>query len=424
MISITKTPNNTYYLVGSLILLAGAIYLKMLSNDFQMQWDDQWMVYNSYTKSGFTFENIKKIFTEFNGGQYAPINQLYYVLLHAFFGYDPFWYHLGSLVIHICNVILIFFLLKKLLFLSKEFPTEMITRIAFITALLMDVHPFLVEAVAWVSASKVILYAFFYILALHSYLKFLETNSFKHYLFSLFCFCLSLGCKEQAVTFPICLLLMDYFIGRNLKSPAVWYEKIIFFVLALAFGLLTIYAQGSMDSFTHNVGVKYGANMLYACYGLIEYITKCIVPINLLYLYPFPELIGSSISTRFWINPLIILVVLFSFWEYMKQKSIFFGVAFFLIHILLVLHFLPMSRFAIVADRYAYLSSIGAFFIIAILFNHVVAKRIKYYKTIAFAGVLYVLALALYAQERTAVWKNSSALKKQIYKFTDQKSYK
>ena len=44
-------------------------------------------------------------------------------------------------------------------------------RIAFLTALLVGIHPFLVEAVAWIAASKILLYACFYLIALHCYLE-------------------------------------------------------------------------------------------------------------------------------------------------------------------------------------------------------------------------------------------------------------
>lgn len=90
------------------------VYHPVLFNKFQMEWDDQWMVFNSYTTSGFTIENIKKIMMEFYGGQYGPVNQLYYTLIYSLFGYNPIWFHCIGLILHIANVIMVYILLKNL----------------------------------------------------------------------------------------------------------------------------------------------------------------------------------------------------------------------------------------------------------------------------------------------------------------------
>jgi hypothetical protein len=137
------------------------VYFPVLHHRFLHLWDDQWMVINFYTSGGFTWENIRSVFTEFYYGQYSPVNQLNYIVLYSLFGYNPFWFHLASLLWHSGNVVLVFILIRKLADYSRQVKKENISPVALSTALLFAIHPTAVEAVAWVSASKILTAEFF-----------------------------------------------------------------------------------------------------------------------------------------------------------------------------------------------------------------------------------------------------------------------
>jgi hypothetical protein len=209
---------NNLWLSVSLVLVSCIVYYPTFNNQFQNFWDDQWVAINHYTKDGLTRKNLWAILSEFYHGQYAPVNQLYYTLLHALFGYNAMAFHGMCLLIHILNVLLVFSLIKKLLSLNKGFDELSVQRIAYFTAVLFAIHPFLVEAVAWIAASKIILYALFYLIALHCYLKYTVALKLKYYLLTLLFFIISFGAKEQAVTLPVCFILIDYALNRNLKT--------------------------------------------------------------------------------------------------------------------------------------------------------------------------------------------------------------
>ena len=70
------------------------VYYPTLKNGFLTGWDDQWMVFSHYTERGWTVDNLWHIFTDFYGGQYAPLAFLSYLVLYAGFGYDPFYFHM------------------------------------------------------------------------------------------------------------------------------------------------------------------------------------------------------------------------------------------------------------------------------------------------------------------------------------------
>jgi hypothetical protein len=421
-----KIPDNKRKAIALLLLVLTCtiVYWPVLFNKFMLLWDDQWMLMNAYTEDKFSWGNILRVITEFYNGQYSPVNEFFYIILYALFGYNPFCFHLACLVLHIANVLLVYFLITKIMVLSHSWAKVSVRRIAFITALLMAIHPFLVEAVAWISASKVLLYVFFYLMALLSYLKYIEKKKIGYFILTIILFVLSFGAKEQAVIFPICLLLIDYILMRNLKDKQVWFEKLIFFLLALIFGIVTLLSQGPVN-FTENTGYPIYQRIVFACYSLFEYLVKCLFPVKLSYIYPFPNQVGESMPIRFWIYPIVIAVITSTLWSFWKRKWVFFGISFFIIHLALALHFINISRFAIVADRYVYLSAVGIFFLLAVLFEHVLINKVKYYKVVVMAGVVYILSLGVYAHNRCFVWYDSDSLKKELReRITQRKDYK
>ena len=106
--------------------------------------------------------------------------------------------------------------------------------------------------------------------------------------------------KEQAVTFPLALLVVDWFTNRNLKSSVVWSEKMSFFILAFLFGAITILSQGKS---IYEITYPLYQRLTFACFALIEYITKSLFPVKLNFFYPFPIVLGEELPLKFYIYP-------------------------------------------------------------------------------------------------------------------------
>ena len=408
-----KLFNNKVSIYLLLILPVILVYYPILSNDFLYFWDDQWVVINHYTTGGLTFENLYRILTDFYHGQYAPMNELSYLLLYSVFGYNPVAFHLMSLVWHVANVLLVYVFISKMLLLRGGFSKDKILYISFLTSLIFGVHPVNVESVAWVSASKVLIYTFFYLLSLLCYLKYVESKKIRYYCLTFLFFIFSFGGKEQAVTLPLCLLLIDYFVKRDLKDKQVWLEKIPFFLFALFFGLLTIQSQGDPGN---RPVYAMGQRLMLGCYTLFEYFVKCLIPFKLSYLYPFPMQPGEPLPVRFWIYPFIIVISLFYLYSHRKNAVLIFFVLFFILHVGVALHIISLSRFAIVADRYVYVSCIGLAFLMSYLFVSFY-KRIRTKKAVCFLSslmLLYLFYLGTYTYMYSQQWKDSNTLKENL----------
>jgi hypothetical protein len=416
LITITSKTN---LIVASLLTIAILlVYYSVFSHQFQLKWDDHWVVTNFYTEGGFTTSNLYAIFTEYFHGQYSPINQLSFNILYALAGnnYDPVWFHAYSIIMHTLNVVLVYFFIKNLLTQSKSFEAQSILIISFCTAFIMSIHPFLVEAVAWMAASKILLYSFFYLLALNFYLKYLASGTVWYLVLIFLLFVLSFGSKEQAVTLPVCLLLIDYLLKRDIKSKLLWIEKVPFFILSLIFAYITLLSQKSngLGLLTPDKHYPFYQNVIFGSYSLVEYFTKCLIPVKLNFLYVFPNPIGYPVPARFWIYPFILLIAFVTLRDYWKNRWVLFAVFFFIIHLAVVLHIIPISRMAIVADRYAYIASIGVFFMISYYLDKVVRSN-KYRNAAILAFTVYVSYLGIYTNKHAKVWHDSDTLKKEVF---------
>lgn len=405
------------------------IYWPVLFHQFQFYWDDQWVVMNDYTEGGINIENIVAIITEFYHGQYAPVNEFFYLILYNLFGYNALWFHTASMGIHIVNVILLFFLIRKLLFTNSHFGVNKVMRISFITAIFMALHPLMTESVCWMSASKCILFTLFYLMALHAYVNYLTTKKYSYYLLTLAFFVLSFGAKEQAVTMPMCLLLFDFIYRRDLQHSNIWFEKLPFFCLSICFAIITFYSQafngeGMLSNQAH---YKVYENMVFGAYTVVDYLIKIILPLKLHYIYPFPSLPGEPLPVYLWFYPVLLIAATVTFWKFWRKRWIFFGIAFYLIQISVVSNVIPTSRFAILADRYVYLPAIGIFFLFAYLLEFAISKK-GLVKTSVVVGVLiYFISLGIYARQRVMVWQDSFTLKQELRenlrKRTDYKNW-
>ena len=181
---------NFKFLLGFLLLygLVAFCYSPVFSNGFLDSWDDQWMVMNVFTESGFRMENLIAVFTQSYKGQYSPLVELNYMVLYGLFGYDPFWFHLMSIVWHCGCATLLFFLIFRLLEMSGQSGSRRSLWVAALTTFLFAIHPVNVESIAWISAVKVPMYVFFYLSTLLLYLRYVRSQKLGCYIAALCCF--------------------------------------------------------------------------------------------------------------------------------------------------------------------------------------------------------------------------------------------
>src|SRR5690625_2066676 len=136
-----KTHNNYHSakMFVSMIFLIGLVgmilysYFPVLFNDFQVNWYDHWILLEDPILFNATWESVGQSFIMFYHNQYSLVNQLYYLGIYHLAGFDPMAFHLGSIVIHVFNSILVFLLISKLIaHLLAKYTTYQRTWISFL----------------------------------------------------------------------------------------------------------------------------------------------------------------------------------------------------------------------------------------------------------------------------------------------------
>ncbi len=380
------------------VILAFIIYTPVFKAGF-VNWDDDDYVVKNYSIT--SLGNFKEIVSQPVQGNYHPLTMLTLAANYAITGKNAGSYHIVNLLIHLLNILLVFFFVKRL---TGNKPW-----LAFIVALLFAVHPLHVESVGWVSERKDVLFSFFFLAGLLQYLKFLETNRISKYLFVFGLFILSLLSKPTAIIFPIVLLAIDYYKGR-LNISRTYYEKIPFVLLSLVLALMTIHAQklqgavGGADLFPVHFRFFFGF------YGIMMYAAKAIWPFSLCTFYPFPA-VNNALPVAYFFSLLFGFALFAAFiFTYRKYKLIAFGILFYLVNLLLVLQFMPVGS-AVIADRYAYLPLIGVFLVPGYFFQQYIDAQ-KGKLPVAGMAILVVTSVILSALtfKQSATWKDSASL--------------
>ncbi len=295
---------NAFFLLSILVLvvITSAIYFKSLNNQLT-NWDDNhYIIENADIKTfhgdslNYTF---KKIFKTYEQGNYHPLTMLSYALEYEKFKLNPRPYHLSNLILHLFNTLLV---LCFIWLLTKQ------KWVAFITAILFAIHPMHVESIAWVSERKDVLYSFFYLSALCTYIFYLQKEQKKglFYLLTLLLFVFAVLSKAMAISLPIVFFAIDYFLGRKitLKNSLA---KAPFLLISLVFGIIAILAQKSGNAMDDITQYNFFDRILFSTYGLMTYLLKLIAPIGLSGFYRYPVKTAGMYPVVFYVAPLLII---------------------------------------------------------------------------------------------------------------------
>ena len=338
-------PGPFLQLLPILFLIAATLFLFWSVRNYEfINLDDDVYVYdNPQVKAGLTLKGVIWAFTTMHMGNWHPLTWLSHMLDFELYGLNPGAHHLTSLLFHIANTLLLFWVLKRM--------TGRLWASSFVAAL-FALHPLHVESVAWVAERKDVLSTFFWMLTLWTYIRYVERPGLNRYLLTILFFALGLLSKPMLVTLPFVLLLLDYWplgrfsFGRSGVHPgskrtqplavdqcvSVWpgcrptgalskvpralpvgfhspnaqrspdrdrestplhlvLEKVPFFVLSAISSLLTFFAQRSGGAVTSLRASPMEARLANAIVSYAHYIEKMIWPRNLAVFYPYPDMI-------------------------------------------------------------------------------------------------------------------------------------
>jgi len=394
-----KPIKERYYIIPILILTA-IVLSPCLKNEF-VSWDDLEYIANNTFIHSLSFSNISGIFTSFYAANYHPFTTLSWAVEYKLVGAAPFLYHADNILLHLINTLLVFLFTRKLL-------TNV--EIAVFVTVLFGIHPMHVESVAWASERKDVLYTFFYVAAMITYLHFIDTKNVKWLVYTFVLFVCSCFSKSAAITLPLLLLLLDYYKDR-LHWKAVL-AKIPFIAIAIVFGILAIQSQKATHAVNLEILQISGFDrFFFICFSGLYYLLTFFVPTHLSAMHPYPHP-QQGLPLLYFLSPFLIiaLVLLPVFWK-KYRKELIFGAVFYAIGLSLVIQLVPLGE-SMVSERYAYVPYIG----LAIAFGSIIYKQLYQNatrvrkQTITAVFVLSILVFASLSYQRCTMWKTSETL--------------
>ncbi len=305
---------------------------------------------------------------------------------------DPFVFHLTSLLCHVGSALLVWRLLAKLGL-----------RLAWLGGLIFVLHPVQVESVAWMAELKNTFSMLPFLLAMGAWIDFDRRGKWEDYFLALGLFVVAMLAKTTMVMFPVVILMHAWWRrGRigwgDLKTSAA------FFGVSLAIGLVML------NVLHFGVGGQPvplgGFFSRLACAGLSVsfYFSKCILPLELLPMYPQWKVDPPSLE-QFLPVPILAGAL---YWLWTKRgewgRHVLFGLGFFLVNLAPFVGFRANTfmRFTWVMDHYLYIPIIGLIGLAVAAMGQIDERLTAPRRPFAFGVLAIVLAVLAVGSHRYA----------------------
>ena len=414
------------FLIGLLILVCVVVYFNTLSNEFVF--DDRATIVENKYLSDFrgslpAFFSTSYFEIAEAEASYRPIATLSYYIFYAIGELNPFWYHLGSLILHILNVLLVYFVT---LAIQKDQSA------ALIAGLLFACHPALTEAVNCISFNEDLLAAMFYLMSFLLYIKTApdrKTPTVTGFIIALLLYFLGLLSKEMAITLPIMVVVYDLAINTPDGDSVSWaamrdtLAERIFYYLGFAgvslfyLSLRFVFLTDSEPAASQSYGSLF-ERIVYLPYQFFNFIRVVVFPYPLKaeYIFSYPE-------SFFEIYNIIAVIAFtgvmgFSLYIYKKFKAVSFAIWWFLITLLPVSNLIEITN--PVAERYLYLPAVGFCMALAILLVNIPRRipglNIDQSKVVGICVILLVVLYAVITVNRNSDWRDGLSLWSQTLK--------
>jgi len=299
--------------------------------------------------------------------------------------------------------------------------TQYLWRSAIVAAV-FALHPLHVESVAWVAERKDVLSTFLGLAALGLYLKYITRPAVIRYLLVCCAFGLSLMAKPMLVTFPLVLLLLDFWPLRRIHWPFRWkesriavIEKLPLLVMSVVSSVLTVAAQRSYGAVASLTRVPFPVRMENAAIAYIKYIQQTFWPADLAALYPVapPTPALAVIALMFILAASVVALFLLRTHPYIFTG--WFWYLGMLVPVIGIIQVGAQSR----ADRYMYFPMVG----LTVVIVWGIANWIEIHpgiKPLAAAGTIVVLCVfAAGAWHQIGFWEDSRTLFEHTLAVTD-----
>jgi hypothetical protein len=246
-----STPSERLCVVAALTGLAVLVivcFFPLLRYFFSQ--DDFYLLYRSTRETG---EMLGESFGV-EPHHFRPLTKtFYFAAAYRIFGLNPFPYHIVSLVLHLCNSLLVYVLLRKLRLSAAP---------AVCAASLFALNVAFFHIIGWITCIQQLAAMFFLMISIYTAVDTLETRVVEKQIVSVVTYLLALASLEQTFLAPILILMIAVFglSGRRPTTPTVVRVLWPHFLLLAAYAGMRLFWKGVPAGGTS--AFFYGQNIL------------------------------------------------------------------------------------------------------------------------------------------------------------------
>lgn len=304
------------------------------------------------------------------GRLFRPVANFTFALNWYLGGDDVLGYHIVNIILHFATTFLLYLTSLKILSSPLVQVKEQSNRyaIALIAAFIWGLNPIQTQAVTYIVQRMALLATFFYIASLYCYLTARLSGNIsrklKLFLASLLFFFLALGSKENSITLPVSLLLVEVLF---FQSKVEWNKKSVLMAMGLL-SLTFIALYHLIDGDPTRLIAGYEQRSFSLWQRLLTEPRILVFYLSQLF-YPAPHRLSLdhdiSLSASLTNPATTLLSILFlvtlaawAFWYRKKYRLASFGVLFFLLNHIIESTFIPLE---LIFEHRNYLPSLFLF---------------------------------------------------------------
>ncbi len=283
------------------------------------------------------------------------------------------------------------------------------------------------EPVVWISGSKILWCTFFTFICLLSFVQWLRCGRAINLPFSLLGFVVSFYFKEQALITPLLVFSLYVMFYREMKANVSKVNKrtfLLFFlsmvVMNIFFGVITLNVHFKQHELLPPlVAYNLWEKVILIIYVFNFYFYSAFLPLDFHYHYFFPFVPDDYLSPTFYFSvfvPFIIamalLYIIMSMKKFKNLRIVF--LLFFLLEIFLELQIIPMTRPAIMADRFMYFPSMGLLSLVVITVNDLLDRfdmKEKFRVALYVCAFVYCVSLVRESKNIVGSWITFNIIK-------------
>lgn len=415
--------NLRYYLIFAVLLLI--FYYKSLYNEFSL--DDNYIFQNIPPK-GSSFSDIFSVFGKrFDILDYRPIAMFTFAIEQFVFG------TINPIVAHAINLFIYFIISCSVFYVLHRLPINNAKSIAFIAAILFIVHPVHAGTINNLKSRDGLFSMLFVLLAINSYINYENTKKNIQLLFIGLLFILGIIAKKDAYNILFILPILSFFVyQRKIKFAIIPAIVLIYLYILLEliinhFIPMTVTATAKQVLITENPLAHNDTFINRISMGIstyFYYLKFMFIPKGYYFYFGYNQIPLHPIYHYITILQLIAILLPLgaAAYFYKKSKTFTIGILIFYSCLLYCSNIiLPVQ--GILADRYAFVASLGMFIAIAALLLEILPlekintflqqkiwKNSKKEYIPLILVTLFILIYYPFVQARNNAWKNIDSL--------------